>query len=207
MMSATEDSALTRRERSGVSGAGNDREWMRVTVMDERERSVPRADGVESDRRAVPQAEGERAAPRNPFSQIVRNRDHSYLTDEILPTGILIETASVDVLNCFINYVELQAVITERDPEEDERYISISNQFYTHFHEFGTVVHVIGSSARHWWYFCYDIDSSDCTIGRVERRGISFESIRGWVERERLARLYPRLEIDIRNLHGWRSFQ
>jgi len=103
--------------------------------------------------------------------------------------------------------VELGGVITERDPEEDERYISISNRFYTHFHEFGTVIHVVASSARYWWYFCYDIDASDCTIGRLSRESTTLQQMIEWVRAERIRREYPVVEIDIRNLHGWRSFQ
>src|SRR5688572_20915821 len=71
------------------------------------------------------------------FPKRVKERDSSLLVDDILPPGSLLEAVAVDALNCYINHVDLHAVITERDPEEDERYISISNQFYTHFHEFG----------------------------------------------------------------------
>lgn len=143
----------------------------------------------------------------SPFDRTVTTIDRALLSDDILPPGTLLECASVDVLNCYINYVDLGAVITERDPEEDERYISQSNQFYTHFHEFGTVIHVIASSARHWWYFCYDIDANDCTLGRVEKDRTSFSAMREWVEASRLKRRYPALEIDTRQLRGWRSFQ
>ena len=142
-----------------------------------------------------------------PFERVVTTLDRALLSDDILPPGTLLECASVDVLNCYINYVDLAVVVTERDPEEDERYISISNQFYTHFHEFGTVIHVIASSARHWWYFCYDIDASDCTLGRVARERIGLAALREWVETARVTKRYPTLEIDIRHLRGWRSFQ
>src|SRR5688572_6183719 len=104
-----------------------------------------------------------------PFPRRVIAPDPRFLSDEILPTGVLLEFVPADILNAFINYVDLRAVITERDPEEDDRYINISNRFYTHFHEFGTVIHVVASSAEHWWYFCYDIDASDCAIGRAAR--------------------------------------
>ena len=129
------------------------------------------------------------------------------LVDDILPSGTLLQFVSADVLNGFINYVELLSVVTERDPEEDERYISISNRFYTHFHEFGTVIHVVASSAAYWWYFCYDIDASDCAIGRIAKDRCSRKSLVDWVSRERLSGKYPVVEIDVRNLHGWRSFQ
>jgi hypothetical protein len=142
-----------------------------------------------------------------PFDRIILSLDRSLLSDDILPPGTLLECASVDVLNCYINYVDLAAVITERDPEEDERYISISNQFYTHFHEFGTVIHVIGGSARHWWYFCYDIDANDCTLGRVGKERTTLAALRQWVESKRLSGRYPTLEIDATKLRGWRSFQ
>ncbi len=141
------------------------------------------------------------------FSRRVTEADSGLLVDEILPPGTLLECVSVDVLNCYINYVELGAVITERDPEEDDRYISISNRFYTHFHEFGTVIHVVASSPRHWWYFCYDIDASDCTIGRLGREECTLQQITDWVREERVSRKYPVVEIDIRKLQGWRSFQ
>ncbi len=129
------------------------------------------------------------------------------LVDDILPSGVLLEFASPDVLNGYINYVDLRAVITERDPEEDERYISISNRFYTHFHEFGTVIHVVGSSAQYWWYFCYDIDASDCAIGRVEREKVELDDIVEWIEKSRLSGNYPVTQVDVGNLKGWRSFQ
>ena len=142
-----------------------------------------------------------------PFERIVKTLERTLLVDDIQPAGTLIECASVDMLNCYINYVDLTAVITERDPEEDERYISISNQFYTHFHEFGTVIHVIAQSARHWWYFCYDIDANDCTLGRVAKERILLPALRSWVESVRVGRRYPTLEINTSDLRGWRSFQ
>lgn len=147
------------------------------------------------------------AGASGPFARTITKADPALLADEILPPGTLLECASVDVLNCYINYVELGSVITERDPEEDERYISISNRFYTHFHEFGTVIHVVAQSARYWWYFCYDIDASDCTIGRLSRESTTLQQVIDWVRAERVTRRYPVVEIDIRNLHGWRSFQ
>lgn len=154
--------------------------------------------------------EGTVPTPSRPapiFEKIVETRDFSLLVDNILPPGTLLEFVAADALNCFINYVELHTVVTERDPEEDERYISISNRFYTHFHEFGTVIHVIASSAAHWWYFCYDLDASDCAIGRVGREKATLKALIDWVYRERISELYPVMEIDVRNLHGWRSFQ
>jgi len=155
-------------------------------------------------------AEGTAASPSRPaavFERIVETRDFSLLVDDILPPGVLLEFVAADALNCFINYVELHAVVTERDPEEDERYISISNRFYTHFHEFGTVIHVVASSAAHWWYFCYDLDASDCAIGRVGRETTTLKTMLEWIYRERISKKYPVMEIDVRNLHGWRSFQ
>jgi hypothetical protein len=153
---------------------------------------------------AVPIRDG--VTPRL-FDRVVRPHDVSLLVDDILPSGTLLEFAAVDVLNCFINYVELHAVITERDPEEDERHISIANRFYTHFHEFGTVVHVIASSARHWWYFCYDIDASEHAVGRIELGNATLQQIIAWVHGERISRRYPVVEIDVKNIQGWRSFQ
>jgi hypothetical protein len=143
----------------------------------------------------------------SPFDRIVKVLDRSLLVDEILPAGVLLECASVDALNCYINYVDLRAVFTERDPEEDERYISQSNQFYTHFHEFGTVIHVLASSARHWWYFCYDIDAADCAIGRVQHERASLQGMLDWVRGTRVTGRYPMQEIDVQRLRGWRSFQ
>lgn len=141
------------------------------------------------------------------FPRRITERTPALLVDDILPPGSLLEAVAVDALNCFINYVDLHAVITERDPEEDERYISISNQFYTHFHEFGTSVHVIASSRDHWWYFCYDIDANDCALGRMERAGTTANELIAWVYTERLTRRYPVVEIDTKDLRGWRSFQ
>ncbi len=154
-------------------------------------------------------ADGQRHARSEdaPFTRRITDHEPSLLVDDILPAGTLIESASVDVLNGYINYVEPKVVITERDPEEDERYISISNQFYTHFHEFGTVIHVIAASAHHYWYFCYDIDASDCTIGRVRREDVPLGRLIAWAYHERVTRRYPILEIDPANLHGFRSFQ
>ena len=143
----------------------------------------------------------------SPFDRVVRQRDRSLLADDILPAGWLLECVGVDALNCFINYVDLKSVITERDPEEEERYISISNQFYTHFHEFGTVIHVVATSAQHWWYFCYDIDSNDCVLGRVAHERSSLPEMVEWVYHTRVSRKYPVVELDIRNLKGWRAFQ
>lgn len=155
----------------------------------------------------APAGRSEGGARSGIFPRRVSKADASLLADEILPAGTLLEFVSVDVLNCYINYVEIGTVITERDPEEDERYISISNRFYTHFHEFGTVIHVVAFSARYWWYFCYDIDASDCTIGRLSREETTLQQLTEWVRTERISRKYPVVEIDIRNLHGWRSFQ
>lgn len=141
------------------------------------------------------------------FPRRVLAPDPAFITDLILPPGVLLEFVPADFLNAFINYVDLRSVITERDPEEDERYINLSNRFYTHFHEFGTVVHVVASSKEYWWYFCYDIDASDCAIGRVEQKEVSLPQIVRWVYRKRLSGRYPTVEIDVRLLHGWRSFQ
>ncbi|MBL7987088.1 MAG: hypothetical protein JNJ94_03390 [Chlorobi bacterium] len=141
------------------------------------------------------------------FDHHIESKNLSLLVDDILPSGSLLLFVSADVLNCFINYVDLHAVIVERDPEEDERYISISNRFYTHFHEFGTVIHVVASSATHWWYFCYDLDASDCAIGRIYRHRTTPQELTDWVRNTRLSGRYPAAEIDVRNLHGWRSFQ
>jgi hypothetical protein len=170
------------------------------------------ADGVSSRQgQAIgASASGDELAGRTitgPFDRIILKLDRGLLSDDILPAGALLECVSVDVLNGYINYVDLAVVITERDPEEDERYISISNQFYTHFHEFGTVIHVIGSSPKHWWYFCYDIDANDCTIGRAGKERITLAAFREWVEAKRLTRRYPSLEINTGDLRGWRSFQ
>jgi len=142
-----------------------------------------------------------------PFTRRITQSSRGFIVDDILPTSALLEFVSVDVLNCYINYVELRSVITERDPEEEERHISISNRFYTHFHEFGTVIHVIASSAKHWWYFCYDIDASDCAIGRVEIAKATLQQMKNWVHAERISGRYPVVEIDTGNLQGWRSFQ
>jgi hypothetical protein len=141
------------------------------------------------------------------FERRMKALDVGLLTDTILPPGVLLEFAAVDVLNCFINYVELRAVITERDPEEDERHISISNRFYTHFHEFGTVIHVVASSPGHWWYFCYDIDQSEHCIGRIDIARATLPQIIAWVHAERISKRYPVAEIDVQNIQGWRSFQ
>lgn len=147
------------------------------------------------------------SAQAEPFVRRVAQPSPGLLTDDIFPSGVLLEFVSVDVLNCYINYVELRAVITERDPDEEERHISISNRFYTHFHEFGTVIHVLGSSARHWWYFCYDIDASDCAIGRTDLGSFSKQAMIDWVYGQRVSKRYPVVEIDVQNLRGWRSFQ
>ena len=141
------------------------------------------------------------------FERRMKALDVGLLTDSILPPGVLLEFAAVDVLNCFINYVELRAVITERDPEEDERHISISNRFYTHFHEFGTVIHVVASSPGHWWYFCYDIDQSEHCIGRIDIARATLSQIIAWVHGERISKRYPVVDIDVQNIQGWRSFQ
>ncbi len=145
--------------------------------------------------------------PFAPFHRRLTEPNLALLVDDILPTGALLEFVSVDVLNCYINYVELRSVITERDPEEEERHISISNRFYTHFHEFGTVIHVLAASARHWWYFRYDIDASDCAIGRVEIEKGSAQQMREWILGQQSSGRYPVVEIDVKNLRGWRSFQ
>lgn len=142
-----------------------------------------------------------------PFTRSIAQKTPGLIVDEILPPSALLEFVAVDVLNCYINYVDLRAVITERDPEEEERHISMSNRFYTHFHEFGTVIHVIASSARYWWYFCYDIDANDCAIGRTDVRNLTLRQMIDWVYRERISRRYPVIEIDVQNLQGWRSFQ
>ena len=141
------------------------------------------------------------------FERRMKALDVGLLTDSILSPGVLLEFAAVDVLNCFINYVELRAVITERDPEEDERHISISNRFYTHFHEFGTVIHVVASSPGHWWYFCYDIDRSEHSIGRIAIERATLPQIVAWVHDERISKRYPVVDIDVQNIQGWRSFQ
>jgi len=142
-----------------------------------------------------------------PFPRRLREPSTSLLVDDILPSGALLEFVPVDVLNGYINHVDIHRVITERDPEEDDRHISVSNRFYTHFHELGTVIHVIGSSLRHLWYFCYDIDAADCAIGRVLRDQCSLERLEEWVRQERVSRRYPVVEIDTRHLRGFRSFQ
>ncbi len=142
-----------------------------------------------------------------PFPRRVIVAEPRLLSDDILPSGVLLEFVPSDILNAFINYVDLRSVITERDPEEEDRYITVSNRFYTHFHEFGTVVHVVASSADHFWYFCYDIDASDCAIGRVAREETTLEDLITWVEKRRLSGTYPVKELDVGNLHGWRAFQ
>ncbi len=142
-----------------------------------------------------------------PFPRRVIAADRRLLSDDILPSGVLLEFVPSDILNAFINFVDLRSVITERDPEEDDRYITVSNRFYTHFHEFGTVVHVVASSTEHYWYFCYDIDASDCAIGRVSSDDTTLEDLIAWVESRRVGDTYPVKEIDVGNLHGWRSFQ
>ncbi len=142
-----------------------------------------------------------------PFTRTIRQQNPGFIVDDILPPSALLEFVSVDVLNCYINYVDLRAVITERDPEEEERHISMSNRFYTHFHEFGTVIHVIASSAKHWWYFCYDIDASDCALGRVEIGKATLQQMKNWVMADRISARYPVTEIEVRHLQGWRSFQ
>ena len=141
------------------------------------------------------------------FGRRISQPTPGLLTDDIFPPGALLEFVSVDVLNCYINYVDLRAVITERDPDEEDRHISMSNRFYTHFHEFGTVIHVIATSGRYWWYFCYDIDASDCAIGRIDLAATSLAGMVEWVRRHRISHRYPVVEIDIANLRGWRSFQ
>ena len=154
-----------------------------------------------------PAEDGESGTPVVPFPRRVIAPDSRLLSDDILPSGVLLEFVPADILNAFINYVDLRSVITERDPEEEDRYITTSNRFYTHFHQFGTVVHVIASSADHFWYFCYDIDASDCAIGRVSREETTLERLVEWVEDRRLSGRYPKQEIDVSQLHGWRSFQ
>ena len=179
--------------------------------------SVNRSSAIKDQIRHVPSPSlEEEATPEDrtdadetviPFPRRVLAPESTLITDEILPPGVLLEFVPADFLGAFINYVDLHAVITERDPEEDERYINVSNRFYTHFHEFGTAVHVIASSRDHWWYFCYDIDASDCAIGRVERDQFSLPQIVQWVYKKRTSDQYPTTEIDVRELKGWRSFQ
>jgi len=167
-------------------------------------RDTPSSDGAGG---VGPEGAGKRSHASNPFPRHVATADRAYLVDDILPSGILLESVAVDVLNSYINAVDLRSVITERDPEEEERHISMSNRFYTHFHEFGTVIHVVAASGRYWWYFCYDIDASDCAIGRVAMEECDLPDVVQWVYRERVSKRYPTVEIDIRNLSGWRSFQ
>jgi hypothetical protein len=162
---------------------------------------------VKTYRSSLPPALSQNGSAPKLFERRIESLDVGLLTDDILPSGTLVEFAAVDVLNCFINYVELRAVITERDPEEDERHISISNRFYTHFHEFGTVIHVIASSPKHWWYFCYDIDQSQQCIGRIDNEGASLQQLIAWVHADRISKRYPIVEIDVGNIQGWRSFQ
>jgi hypothetical protein len=172
-------------------------------------RTTAATDAPSEGQHTPPSSSTTASTPRDhgPFERAIATLDRALLSDDILPAGVLLECASVDVLNCYINYVDLAMVLTERDPEEDERYISMSNQFYTHFHEFGTVIHVVASSARHWWYFCYDIDANDCALGRVEQARISLKEMREWVRQHRISGRYPTLEVDIGHLRGWRSFQ
>ena len=144
---------------------------------------------------------------RSVFQYYVSANNPSLLTDDILPEGTLLEFVSVDVLNSYMNYVDLKCVITERDPEDDERHISISNRYYTHFHEFGTVIHVIAASKEFLWYFCYDIDASFCLIGRVRKTVVPLDKLIKWVKSEKISNRFPVVEIDINNLFGWRSFQ
>lgn len=154
-------------------------------------------------------AAADQAADQAPalFPRRVLVPENALIADDILPAGVLLEFVPADFLNAFINYVDLRTVITERDPDEDERYITISNRFYTHFHEFGAVIHVVASSDRYWWYFCYDIDASDCAIGRVEREAFDLAQIVQWVYRRRVSGKFPVLTLDVRKLQGWRSFQ
>ena len=161
------------------------------------------------------EARGETSEDKDPlldelpvlFPRRVIASDRKLLSDDILPPGVLLEFVPADILNAFINYVDLRAVITERDPEENERYINQSNRFYTHFHEFGTAIHVVASSEEYWWYFWYDIDANDCAIGRVERQRFSLPEVVRWVYGKRVSGRYPIAEIDVRFLRGWRSFQ
>ena len=69
------------------------------------------------------------------------------------------------------------------------------------------MIHVLASSQRHWWYFCYDIDASDCAIGRVELDRGSLQQMREWIHEKRISKRYPVVEIDVKKLQGWRSFQ
>ena len=58
------------------------------------------------------------------FPTRITERSPALLVDDILPPGSLLEAVGVDALNCYINYVDLHAVITERDPERSEEHTS-----------------------------------------------------------------------------------
>jgi len=111
--------------------------------------------------------------------------DESYdypqnIAEDGIPEDTLYNYVSSTLLNGYINYVEpILAVMVERYGTEDEvsNYqtdIDIFNKIYhSNFSNLRDDVLIIAKTDSFYWFFWYDKDCSDCSIGRFTKNKCS----------------------------------
>ena len=64
---------------------------------------------------------------------------------------------------------------------------------------------IVAESKKHWWFFWYDMDCSDCAIGRVSKEDCTEELFMKWFDDYINDLEYPAEEIPIDKFKGWLS--
>lgn len=119
--------------------------------------------------------------------------------------GVMFEYVSNTYLNGLINYVSVEKAFLVRrykDSGHEDVVREIEGAIHPNLNDHDDCF-VIGSShgRTHFWFFWYDLDCSDCCVGRAE---CTLEEMDLFVQG--LAQEFPdRFEIDVDKIRGWIS--
>ena len=100
-----------------------------------------------------------------------------------LPEDTIINYISGTFLNGFINYVKpIKAYVVQRyrDDWENEvlpEYEKVQAEHHTRLENIPDDKWILGETDKDYWLFIYDMDVSDCSIGRVSKEDLTREEI------------------------------
>ncbi len=148
-----------------------------------------------------------------------------YFNDEIeypndvalnpLPMNTLWSYISSTFLNGFVNYVEILKVYVLDRYEDDktDAVLNLTKQCHTDLRQFGDDIILLGKiennedSLNKFMFFWFDMDVSDCCIGRFEttdNNEIVFEALLNWLEYDNGILGFHELPKSF--IKGWVSF-
>jgi len=131
-----------------------------------------------------------------------------YNTEDLVSnfrSGVLYSYIGSSFLEGYINHIKpIKAYLLERyrtqGPKFEEKWNNMEFKFHTKLSDLDDDVLILGETGKHYYFFWFDCDVSDCSIGRQGKLNILKEDMIKWFD-EYVNDLIETEYLEYRNIH------